>query len=90
MAGTVAGMSSAMTTTIRVTHQTRDRLAAIAESKGQPMTAVVEQALDALERREFLEAGNRRYAELRADPEAWAEIQAERVEWENARRGRRR
>ena len=49
-------------------------LAAIAESKGQPMTAVVEQALDALERREFLEAGNRRYAELRADPAAWAEV----------------
>ena len=43
------------------------------------MTAVVDDALDALERRVFFEALNARYVELRADAAAWAEIEAERA-----------
>jgi hypothetical protein len=42
------------------------------------MTAVVEQALDALERRVFFAEFNERYRELRDDPLAWAEIETER------------
>ena len=48
------------------------------------MTEVVEQAVDALERRVFLERFNSRYAELRADPSAWAELTAERAAEEGA------
>lgn len=68
-----------MSTTIRVPDRTRDRLAALAVATGRPMTAIVEDALDALERRVFFEALNTRYAELRADEAAWTEIEAERA-----------
>jgi thymidylate kinase len=42
------------------------------------MTRVLDDAVDALERRVFFERFNRRYQELRDDSEAWAEIEAER------------
>ena len=67
-----------MTTTIRVSEETRDRLAALAESTGRPMTRVLDEAVDALERRVFFDQLNRRFGELRQDPESWEEIEAER------------
>lgn len=42
------------------------------------MIAVVDDALDALERRNFFAAYNYRYSELRDEPDAWAQIEAER------------
>ena len=50
------------------------------------MTAVVEDALEALERRIFFEAFNTRYGELRADPTAWAQVEEERHREEGALR----
>ena len=75
-----------MSTTIRVPNRTRDRLAALATATGRPMTAVVDDALDALERRVFFEGLNARYAELRGDEAAWPEIEAERAIEEGALR----
>lgn len=75
-----------MSTTIRVPHRTRDRLAALAAATGRPMTAVVEDALDALERRVFFESLNERYAALRSDREAWAAVETERATEEKAAR----
>ena len=68
-----------VSTTIRVSEQTRDRLAALSESTGLPMTKVVDDAVDALERRVFFDRLNDRYRQLRDDPELSAEIDAERV-----------
>lgn len=73
-----------MSTTIRVPRHTRDRLAALAAATGRPMTAVVNDALDALERRVFFEALNQRYAELRQDDGAWSEVERERAAEEGA------
>jgi len=67
-----------VSTTIRVSDATHDRLAALAKEIDRPMTEVVEAALDALERRRFFQALNDRYAELRDDEEAWGQIEAER------------
>ena len=67
-----------MTTTIRVSEETRERLAALAASTGRPMTRMLDEAVDALERRVFFDRLNRRYAALRQDAEARAEIDAER------------
>jgi predicted transcriptional regulator len=67
-----------MTTTIRVSEETRERLAALAESTGRPMTRVLDEAVDALERRVFFDRLNRRYRELHQNGEARAEIEAER------------
>lgn len=71
-----------VSTTIRVSDETRRRLAELAKTTRRPMTEVVDDAVDALERRVFFEEVNARYAELRADPVTWAEILAERAEWE--------
>lgn len=42
------------------------------------MTQLLDEAVDALERRVFFDEFSARYDELRADPGAWAEIEAER------------
>lgn len=68
-----------MSTTIRVSRDTRDRIATLADESGKPMTAVVDEALDALERRRFFSTFNERYGELREDADAWADIEAERT-----------
>lgn len=68
-----------MSTTIRVSERTRERIAALAEATMRPMTAVVEDAIEALERRTFFAAFNDRYRRLRQDPKAWAEIEADRT-----------
>ncbi|HEX9642441.1 MAG TPA: hypothetical protein VGC11_00380 [Acidimicrobiia bacterium] len=73
-----------MSTTIRVSEETRDRLASLASATGRPMTRVLEDAVETLERRIFFETLNRRYEELRDDPEAWAEIEHERRTEEGA------
>jgi predicted transcriptional regulator len=68
-----------MSTTIRVDEKTRDRFAALARATGRPMTALLDEAADALERRLFFDQFASRYEELRSDPAAWAEIDAERA-----------
>ncbi len=68
-----------MSTTIRVSEQTRDRFAKLADATGRPMTQLLDEAADALERRMFFEQFSARYNALRTDPEAWSEIEAERV-----------
>jgi len=42
-----------MSTTIRVSESTRDRFARLADSTGRPMTQLLDEAADALERRLF-------------------------------------
>jgi predicted transcriptional regulator len=73
-----------MSTTIRVSEETRDRLAALAQATGRPMTQVVDEALDALERRAFFETLNARYRELRSDPARWDAVAGERAAEEGA------
>ena len=48
------------------------------------MTRVLDEAVDALERKIFFDTFNRRYEELRSDSEAWAEIERERQAEERA------
>lgn len=67
-----------MSTTIRVSTSTKARIAILAEASGTSMTAVVDAAVDALERRRFFAALDERYEELRADERSWREIEAER------------
>ena len=67
-----------MSTTIRVNESTRDRLSALATASNQPMTMVVDEALEALERQRFFESFNDGYRRLRDDPETWAAIEDER------------
>ena len=63
---------------MRVSQSTRERFAKLADATGRPMTQLLDEAADALERRLFFDQFSRRYAELREDPVAWAEIEAAR------------
>lgn len=67
-----------MSTTIRVSEQTRDRFARLSETTGRSMTQLIDDAADALERRLFFDQLSSRYEELRADPAAWRDIESER------------
>lgn len=73
-----------MSTTIRVSEETRDRLALLANRTGRPMTRILDDAVEALERKIFFDTFNRRYQELRDDPTAWSEIEQERRAEEGA------
>lgn len=43
------------------------------------MTHLLDEAVDALERKIFFAAMTDRFDELRADPQAWAEVDSERA-----------
>ena len=43
---------------------------------------LVDEAGETLRRRRFLEQVNATYARLREDPDGWAEIEAERRDWD--------
>lgn len=67
-----------MSTTIRVSQRTRDRFAKLADATGRPMTQLVDEAVDALERRVFFDQLSVGFDALRDDAEAWSEVEAER------------
>jgi predicted transcriptional regulator len=67
-----------MSTTIRVSEPTRDRFARLARATGRPMSQLLDEAAEALERRMFFDHLAAGYDALRADPDAWSEIEAER------------
>jgi predicted transcriptional regulator len=67
-----------MSTTIRVSGPTRDRFARLAQATGRPMSQLVDEAADALERRVFFDQLSARYEMLRDDSDAWETIEDER------------
>lgn len=75
-------MEESPMTTIRVSRRTRDTLQALAEQSGRSEQAVLEEAVEFYWGRLLLEATNAAYADLRADPVAWQELQEERAEWD--------
>lgn len=66
------------TTTIRVSEKTHRTLTKLAREAGTPMSDLVEHAIELYRRQRILAEANAAYAALRSDPEAWAEVQAER------------
>jgi len=68
--------------TVRISEASHQILKGLAEQTGQTMMDVLEKALDTYRRKLFFEQLNAGYAELRADPEAWAEHLAERKLWD--------
>jgi hypothetical protein len=68
--------------TVRITEASHQLLKKLADETGQTMMEVLNKALDAYRRKLFFEQMNTGYAELQADPEAWAEHLAERRLWD--------
>ena len=75
-------MAAADTTTVRVRRSDSDRLQALAREHGSTVVEVVHLAVEALERRDFLQGLDEDYRQLRDDPERWQEYQRERQEWD--------
>ena len=65
------------TTTIRVDRDTHARLVEMSHSSGDSLIDTVRQAADALRRLRFGLRVQAQYADLRDDPEAWADYLAE-------------
>jgi hypothetical protein len=71
------------TTTVRVRRPDAERLQALARRRQTTVIEVVHDALDALERHEFLRGLNEDYRRLQADPARWQAYLAERREWDS-------
>jgi hypothetical protein len=67
---------------IRVSAKTRATLHDLARDMDAPMVEIVDQAIELYRRQRFIDQANAGYAALRDDPEAWAEIEAERAAWD--------
>ena len=66
-------------TTVPISEESQQILRQLAEQTGQSMGDVLDKALEDYRRKVFLDAVNSGYAALRAEPEAWAEFEAERT-----------
>lgn len=75
-----------MSTTLRVSEGTRERIAAIAAATGHQMQSVVEEAVDVYEKQLFWDAFEEGYERLSLDEEAWREVRSERRGEEGALR----
>ncbi len=64
--------------TIRISEQSHRTLRQLADERGTSMQVVLDEAIERLRRAAFFESVNAAYERLRADPEAWAEIETER------------
>ncbi|MGQ0562082.1 MAG: toxin-antitoxin system protein [Gemmatimonadota bacterium] len=72
-----------MATQTRISESTHERLTRIAQQTGQTHQEVIDAALTRYERELFLDEVNVGYAALRADPDAWRELQEERATWDD-------
>ncbi len=68
-----------MSTTVRVSEETRRRAAALAKATGRQLQQVIEEAVTAYERELFWQQLIEGYEALANDEPAWAEVQAERA-----------
>jgi predicted transcriptional regulator len=67
---------------VRIKAETYTRLKELAVKHKQSLPEVLDEAVDQLYRRRFLEACNRDYARLRKNSKAWKEELARRKQWD--------
>lgn len=75
-------MTTEETTTVRVRRPDSERLQTLAKGRHTTVVEVVHEAIDALERREFLRGLGEDYRALRDDTEAWGQLEREVREWD--------
>ena len=76
-------MASEDTTTVRVRRPDSERLQSLAKNRKTTVIDVVHEAIDALERQEFLRGLGEEYRHLREDPVKWQAFLEERKEWDS-------
>lgn len=77
------GVASEDTTTVRVRRPDSERLQSIAKTRRTTVIEVLHEAIDALERQEFLRGLSDDYRRLRGDPVKWQAFIDERREWDS-------
>lgn len=70
------------TTTVRISGRAHEELRELAAKSGESMGGILDKAIEAYWRRQFLEEVNASFAALRTNPDAWCEELAERAEWD--------
>ncbi len=75
-------MASGDTTTVRVRRPDSERLQALAKSRHTTVIDVLHDAVDALERQEFLRGLSDDYRQLQSNPARWEAFLRERDEWD--------
>ena len=70
------------TPTIPISETAHQLLQDLARQTGHTMIEVLDKALDTYRRKLFFDQMNAGYAALRDDPQAWAELEAERKLWD--------
>lgn len=68
--------------TTRISENGLRVLQELSQAMNQPQPAVLDEALDALQRKRFFDTLNRQYAVLRTEESAWDEETAERRLWD--------
>lgn len=71
-----------MAQTVRIDLTAHAALTEIARAKHLTLTEALARAVEAYRREMMIEAMDVDYAALRADPDAWAEEQADRAAWD--------
>ena len=71
-----------MAVTMRVAEETHKALKEMAGDRGIAITELLKQIVHKARKEEIIRQGNEDYARLREDPVAWAEVLAERAEWD--------
>lgn len=69
-------------TTIRISDHAHATLKQLSGQAGRPMQSLLEDAVEELRRRRFLEQVNEAYASLRADTRKWKDVVVERGAWD--------
>ena len=72
-----------MATTVRISASAHDLLKQESRESGQTMQAVLEEAIELLRRKRFIDDVNAGYARVREDERSWGEMLDERSEWES-------
>lgn len=68
--------------TVRISRSAHASLRSLAREADEPMTEILEKAIEAYRRQRFVEGLNAAYAALREVPEAWQGLQDERDAWD--------
>lgn len=68
--------------TVPISEGSHEVLRKLAEETGQSMLDILDRALNEYRRKVFFDQMNAGYAALRADPNAWADSEAERKQWD--------
>lgn len=72
------------TTTVRVKTTTHQTLRELAKERGETLADTLDRLVEEDRRRRMIEGAVRSWNATRADPEAWAEWQAEMALWDTA------